>query len=52
MSEIIICTDFFDSFGKLPSKIQAKVRDFFEKFLENNMRNGLNDEKINKISDK
>lgn len=52
MSEIVICSDFFDSFGKLPSNAQNKVRAFFEKFAANNFSNGLNYEKINTINDK
>ena len=46
-SSIIICSDFFDSFCKLPSKVQNKVRCFFESLLKNNFSNGLNYEKLN-----
>lgn len=46
-STVIICSDFFDSFCKLPSKVQNKVRCFFENLLENNFSNGLNYEKLN-----
>lgn len=45
-STVIICSDFFDSFCKLPSKVQNKVRCFFENLLENNFSNGLNYEKL------
>lgn len=52
-SSIIICSDFFDSFCKFPSKAQNKVRCFFESLLKNNFSNGLNYEKLNfKAGDK
>lgn len=52
-SSIIICSDFFDSFCKLPSKAQNKVRCFFENLLESNFSNGLNYEKLSfKAGDK
>lgn len=48
MSEIVICSDFFDSFSKLPVNIQSKVSSFFDKFSENYLINGFNYEKLNK----
>lgn len=52
MSELVICSDFFDSFGKLPGSAQNKVRNFFEKFASNNLANGFNYEKINSPASK
>ncbi len=49
---VIISTDFFESFIRLPLNIQNKVRDFFDKFTENPNSSGINLEKINKVSDK
>ena len=53
MAEIIICSDFFESFSKLPASIQNKVRYFFDKFSENHLMNGFNYEMLNKkVGDK
>jgi hypothetical protein len=49
---VIISTDFFESFIKLPLIIQNKVRDFFDKFANDPHLKSINLEKINKISGK
>lgn len=52
MSQIVICSTFFEAFGKLPSNAQKEVRSFFDKFSENRFRNGTNYEKINMVEGK
>jgi len=43
---VVISSNFFESYTGLPKEIQRKVMNFFEKFIENPRAKGINWEKI------
>jgi mRNA-degrading endonuclease RelE of RelBE toxin-antitoxin system len=52
MNEVVISSDFFESFTKLDRSSQEKVKDFLNKFSRNPLSSGINFEKINTVADK
>lgn len=52
MAKVAISTNFLQAFAALPRKVQGKVTDFMNKFMNNPMHPGINYEKLNNTLDK